>query len=93
MPYHHLTSMERGQIQAWLTQGLSQRAIAVQLGRSASTVCRELTRNRAPSKAYCAARAQKRLRAGSQGVSKNHLAQRTGVTALSLRQDDARLVA
>ena len=60
MPYHHLTSMERGQIQAWLTQGLSQRAIAVQLGRSASTVCRELTRNRAPSKAYCAARAQKR---------------------------------
>ena len=60
MPYRHLTPMERGQIQAWLSQGLSQRAIAVQLGRSASTVCRELARNRAPSKAYSAARAQKR---------------------------------
>jgi IS30 family transposase len=60
MPYHHLTPMERGQIQAWLTQGLSRRAIAVRLGRSASTVCRELARNQAQSTPYTAARAQKR---------------------------------
>lgn len=60
MPYHHLTPMERGQIQALFTQGLSQRAIAARLGRSPSTVCRELARNRAYLRPYDAACAQKR---------------------------------
>lgn len=60
MPYHHLTPMERGQIQAFVCQGLGQRAIARQLNRSPSTVCRELARNRGRQDRYDAVQAQKR---------------------------------
>lgn len=42
---HHLTSMERGQIEALRNEGLGVRAIARKLNRSHSTVCRELRRN------------------------------------------------
>lgn len=45
MPYHHLTPMERGHLQAWLSQGWSGRAIARALGRSPSTIAREFARN------------------------------------------------
>lgn len=62
MPYHHLTPMERGQIHALHTHGLSQGAIARRLGRSPSTVCRELARNRAHSGAYDATCAHQRYR-------------------------------
>ena len=60
MPYTHLTPMERGQLQAFVSQGLSQRAIARQLGRSPSTVSRELARNGPVRNMYDAARAQAR---------------------------------
>ncbi len=60
MPYHHLTPMERGQIQAFEGQGLSPRAIARALGRHPATVLRELARNGARRRGYDAARAQKR---------------------------------
>jgi len=55
--------MERGQIQALHTHGLSQRTIARRLGRSPSTVCRELARNRTPVRAYDATNAHQRYRA------------------------------
>ena len=60
MPYHHLTPTERGQIQAFLSQGLSQRAIARQLRRSPSTISRELRRNGARNGRYDAVRGAKR---------------------------------
>ena len=59
MPYRHLTPMERGQIQALERQGMSQRGIAKTMGRSPSTISRELARNGGRQR-YDAARAQKR---------------------------------
>jgi len=43
--YHHLTSEERCQIYALMESGLSQAAIARQLGVHRSTIKRELDRN------------------------------------------------
>lgn len=43
--YKHLSITERESILAFLAQGLSKRAIAVHLRRSASTISRELRRN------------------------------------------------
>ena len=43
--YHHLTYEERCQIYALLQSGLSQAAIARQLGVDRSTIKRELDRN------------------------------------------------
>ena len=60
MPYHHLTPMQRGQIQALFSQGLSQRLIARELDRNPSTICRELSRNGARRGGYDALRAQQR---------------------------------
>jgi len=54
----HLTAFERGQIEALNNQGLSGHAIARQLGRSPSTVSRELRRNAPGKQAYRAQRAQ-----------------------------------
>jgi transposase, IS30 family len=45
MRYHQLTSGERYMLSALRRQGLSQAAIARQLGRHRSTICRELRRN------------------------------------------------
>lgn len=58
MPYTHLSATERGQIQVLHSQGQSLRSIAVSLGRSASTVSRELRRHGASG--YLAATAQSR---------------------------------
>jgi len=46
MSYTHLTREERYQTWALLDAGCSQRQIARRLGRSPSTVCREIRRNR-----------------------------------------------
>lgn len=62
MPYHHLTPIERGQIQALLNQGESRAAIARTLGRNRSSVGRELARNGGTKERYCAEQAQKRYR-------------------------------
>ncbi len=46
MNYTHLTTEERYQIESLLREGFSQNKIARRLGRSASTLSRELKRNR-----------------------------------------------
>jgi len=46
MNYHHLNAAERDQLAIWRSQGLSLRAIAIKLGRSVSSLSRELRRNR-----------------------------------------------
>ena len=46
MNYTHLTEEERYQIRAMLVAEFSIREIAQRLGRSASTICREIRRNR-----------------------------------------------
>ena len=46
LAYTHLTLSEREHLQAYLEEGQSLREIARRLGRSPSTVCRELKRNR-----------------------------------------------
>ncbi|NLX96390.1 MAG: IS30 family transposase [Rhodopirellula sp.] len=58
--YTHLTPMERGQIQAFLEQGLSQQSIADRLGRAPSSIGRELKRNGGNPERYQASRAQSR---------------------------------
>ncbi len=46
MPYQHLTQDERYQIAALFRAGLPRAVIAIELGRSPSTITRELRRNR-----------------------------------------------
>jgi IS30 family transposase len=55
MGFHHLSHSERAVVFAEDRRGSSQREIARLLGRSASTICRELQRGREGSKAgsYC----------------------------------------
>jgi transposase, IS30 family len=50
--YRHLSFEEREQIAIWRLEGVSQAAMARRLGRSSSTVNRELARNRLPSGGY-----------------------------------------
>lgn len=56
--YSSLSLEERTQLGLLVTQNLTQRQIAVQLGRSASTISRELARNGHPKRGYLAAGAQ-----------------------------------
>ena len=50
--YRHLTFEEREQIGIWRLEGVSQAEMARRLGRSSSTINRELARNRLPSGGY-----------------------------------------
>ena len=50
--YRHLSFEEREQIAIWPLEGVSQAAMARRLGRSSSTINRELARNRLPSGGY-----------------------------------------
>ena len=61
MSYTHLTSTERGQVQALLNEGKSQSYIAGILGRDRSTIGRELKRN-GTKNGYNAEKAQDRCR-------------------------------
>jgi IS30 family transposase len=45
MPGKRLTAEERGVIENGVAVGMTQQQIAAVLGRSASTICRELARN------------------------------------------------
>lgn len=56
MSYHHLTTFERGRIEALHKIGCSTRTIGVTIGMHHSTVARELKRN--SGAAYCAEAAQ-----------------------------------
>ena len=58
MSYHHLTTYERGRIEALTELGFSSRAITRQLGRHRSCIDREIRRNFA-SVQYKAETAQK----------------------------------
>ncbi|MCW0927921.1 MULTISPECIES: helix-turn-helix domain-containing protein [Weissella] len=42
--YHQLTAFDRGRIEVLLREGLSMRSIAKEIGRSASTISREIAR-------------------------------------------------
>lgn len=50
MTYTHLSSEERGKIEAWLFEDVSQSEIAHRLGRHRSTISREIKRNSEPRK-------------------------------------------
>jgi IS30 family transposase len=59
MPYHHLTPFERGEIQAYVNEGLSLKQIAERVRRHPSTVGREVARN-SSAKGYFTKAAQRR---------------------------------
>lgn len=67
MPYTHLTYFERCEIQFRFEKGQACRAIAQALGRSPSTVSRELRRNRMPGGRYKPLPAQVMAQARQQG--------------------------
>jgi IS30 family transposase len=58
MGFHHLSPAERAVVFSEERRGSSQREIARCLGRSASTICRELARGRGPEGGYCPQRGQ-----------------------------------
>ena len=60
MPYTHLTAFDRRTIDVFYRAHCSIRAIAKELGRSASTVSRELNKNLNARGKYCAVQAQHR---------------------------------
>ena len=53
-PFSHLTSLQRMQIEKYLSSGFSQRKIAGMLGVNPSTISREVRRNRDPESEYAA---------------------------------------
>ena len=57
---YQLSINEREEISLGLAQGLSKNYIALSLGRSSSTICREVNRNTANRQAYRAVKAQGR---------------------------------
>lgn len=59
MSYHHFIPIERGKIEGLRHSGKTVRSIAKQLGRAASSICRELKRGRIPRGRYCAQHGQK----------------------------------
>lgn len=66
MGFHHLSHSERAVVFSEVRRGSSQREIARLLGRSASTICRELRRGRELRKAgcYCPERGYRAYEAG-----------------------------
>ena len=73
--YRHLNSEERGVILAEHRRGASLGAIGLLLGRSASTIGRELLRGRQDGEAaqpYCAHLAAQRYRARRKGCGRRH---------------------
>ncbi len=58
MPYTHLSPFERFHIELLARLGHSIRCIAREVGRSPSTISRELVRNRSPRAGYRAITAQ-----------------------------------
>jgi IS30 family transposase len=62
MHYTHLTQEERYQIQSLKQEGVSTTGIAAELGRSRSTITRELQRNAGPRGGYAASTAHTQAR-------------------------------
>lgn len=71
MSYQQLTMAQRYQIEALKKEGLSQRAIALNIGVHYSTICRELSRNALDSGEYFALSAAVSARLRYQYKSKN----------------------
>ena len=67
--YNQLTQEERYQIYAYKQSGLTQKAIAKELGRSASTISRELSRNKG-KKGYRPKQAHEKAQARCKGVTR-----------------------
>ena len=57
---YQLSINEREEISLGLAQGFSKNCIALSLGRSSSTICREVNRNALKGQAYRAVKAQVR---------------------------------
>lgn len=90
MPGPHLTPFERVEIQSGLALGLSRREIARNLGRSASTVAREIRRNAGPGGRYRALRGQLRYLALRASAGRPAIAENERLMAYvtaTLRQD------
>ena len=62
MPYNHLTLEERYEIKHLAAQKYSIREIGRMLGRSHSTISRELRRNASRNNSYCASKANEKYR-------------------------------
>lgn len=62
MPYNHLTLEERYEIKHLTAQKYSIREIGRMLGRSHSTISRELRRNASRNSSYCASKANEKYR-------------------------------
>ena len=60
--YHHLSITEREKILVLRTEGKSLRAISAEIGRSVSTVTREIKRNSRPDESYSAVEAHRKYR-------------------------------
>jgi transposase, IS30 family len=77
-PYTHLSLEERAQIQVWLDHDLKPRAIARKLGRAASTITRELSRNTThqPVTNAAAVPGRTRIARGYRCAQAHHRAQR-----------------
>ena len=78
--YSSLNIEERTQLGLLVSQKLSQREIAAQMGRSTSTISRELARNGHPQRGYLAACAQ-------QAASQRRVQAKAGVRKLGARFD------
>lgn len=77
-PYKHLSLEERALIQVWLEHDLKPRAIARKLGRSPSTITRELSRNTThrPVANATPAPGRQRMARGYRCAQAHHRAQR-----------------
>lgn len=69
MPGAHLTIIERGKIEAFLSEGRSQSYIAQTIERSQSAISRELSRC---TGSYCAAKAQKNYETRRRECGRSH---------------------
>lgn len=75
--YHHLSISERERLLVLRTEGKSLRAIAREIGRSVSTVSREVKRNRLPDCRYSAVAAHSEYRKRRQKCRRHKLLENT----------------
>ncbi|XUP35106.1 IS30 family transposase (plasmid) [Xanthomonas axonopodis pv. vasculorum] len=83
--YSHLSSEERAVLQIEISNGASMRSIARRLGRSASTMCRELGRQQEP--AYAATLAAQRYRQRRRNSVRRHKMVEGSALFQSIRDD------
>lgn len=84
--YHHLSISEREKLLLMRANGKSIRAIAKEIGRSASTISREIRRNRLSDQSYSAIAAQDKYRKRRKKCRRHKL-----LSNVTLRETVARL--